>query len=185
MKALLITASLLLAVISPAAAQTATATGNANSSSQSGAIAIGGSGSARATGGNSSIIFNSPGSTRSDTRIRQSGSLRTTPSVGGVGLGAAGVETCFGPGMGGGLAVTGFGANFAVATFDHDCNARLYSRTLFAMGYKRQSIQLLVNESPIVARAFGVGQEGAPVAYSGRQGARSAAGGCSNWAGGN
>lgn len=193
MKALLVTASLLFAVISPAMAQTATATGNANSSSQSGAIAIGGSGRARATGGNAQVIFNTPSQTRNDSNIRyrQSGSLKTTPSIGGVGLGAAGVETCFGPGAGGGLALTGFGANFAMATFDKDCNARLYSRTLFAMGYKQAAIQLLVNESPVVASAFGMGQGGSvtQVAYAPRQGrsslTRGAAGSaCRKWSGG-
>jgi hypothetical protein len=196
MKALLVTAGLLFAACSPAMSQTtATGTATAGSSSQSGAIAIGGSGTstARAGGGNAQVIFNTPGQTRANNTLRQSGSLRTTPSVGGVGLGAASVESCYGPGVGGGFAVTGFGGNFAMGQFDRDCNARLYSRTLFAMGYKAAAIQLLVNESPVVASAFGLGQGGqqlAPVAYAPRTGARLAptrvaVSGCSRHIGGN
>jgi hypothetical protein len=70
------------------------------------------------------------------------------------------VETCFGPGVSGGLSVTGFGASFGAGQWDNDCNARLYGRTLFAMGYKREAIQLLVNESGMVQRAFGLGANG-------------------------
>lgn len=184
--------------LSPVAAMagsnnTATGTGTANSSSTSGAIAIGGGGGkATATGGNAQVIFNTPGQTSSNntSRIRQSGSLKTTPNAIAPGLGSAGIETCYGPGVSGGVSVTGFGASFGAGQFDNDCNARLYSRTLFAMGYKQQAINLLVNESGMVQRAFGVGQQQpaygpAPrIVSSGGNGPRVATGGCTKWSGG-
>jgi hypothetical protein len=207
-KSLLLAGLILIGIpgISVAQTTTATGTGTANSNSQSGAIAIsgggqgGGGGRAQATGGSAKIIFNTPGSTTSrvitsgDTtsRIRQSGSLRTVPGVVAPGLGAAGVETCYGPGVSGGIAVTGFGASFGAGQFDQDCNARLFSRTLYAMGYKQQAIQLLVNQSPMVASAFGLGQQGgqpsgSPVTY-GRPNAAirpmASNGGCKKWSGG-
>jgi hypothetical protein len=108
-------------------------------------------------------------------------------------LGSAGIETCYGPGVSGGLSVTGFGASFGAGQFDNDCNARLYSRTLFAMGYKQQAISLLVNESPMVQRAFGYNGGGVATQNSAqaRPGVRAAPArvasnsGCSKWAGGN
>lgn len=172
-------------------AQTATGTGTANSSSSSGAVAIVGP-----TATSSQIIFNGGGNTNS--RVRQSGSLKTTPNAIAPGLGAAGVETCYGPGVSGGLSVTGFGASFGVGQFDQDCNARLYSRTLFAMGHKNAALQLLINESGMVQRAFGVGAGGAAVTNRGivyaegmdapgARGTRSRAAiysGCRKWSGG-
>jgi hypothetical protein len=177
----------LLLIPVPALAQTATGTGTANSSSQAGAIAIGGGGGRSSS--NSSVIFNTPAqqTINSNTRFRESGSLKTTPNAIAPGLGSAAVETCYGPGVSGGVSVTGFGASFGAGQWDVDCNVRLYSRTLFAMGYKRQAVQMLVNESPIVQRAFGLGNpqtvavgyarpvSGGPVVVSG--------GGCTKWRG--
>lgn len=178
------------AVCSPASAQTATGTGNANSSSSSGAVAIGGGGgSASASGGDARIIFNTPGSTES--RVRQTGSLRTTGSAIAPGLGAAGVETCYGPGVSGGVGFVGGAVSFGMGQFDQDCNARLYSRTLYAMGQKNAALQLLVNESPMVQRAYGVGRGGAAVTNRGivygDQGTASRGSmfsGCRKWSGG-
>lgn len=197
MKRLLLTTAMLIALPAMAGAQTATGTGTANSSSTSGAIAVGGGGgTAQAGGGNAKIIFNNPGSTTSNntSRIRQSGSLKTTPNAIAPGLGSAGIETCYGPGVSGGVSVTGFGASFGAGQFDTDCNARLYSRTLFAMGYKQQAINLLVNESGMVQRAFGLGQQARPV-YGAAPRVMSSGyvnnggyvdnGGCKKWAGGN
>lgn len=191
MRRLLITAAMLFAV-SPALAQTtATGTGTANSSSSSGAVAIGGGGgSAQAGGGSASVVFNTPGSTNSTSRLRQSGSLRTVPNAIAPGLGSAGIETCYGPGVSGGASGVGFGLSFGMGQFDNDCNARLYSRTLFAMGYKQQAINLLVNESGMVQRAFGYGGQAAGVVYAPRAGVRAAparlaaGGGCTKWSGG-
>lgn len=69
--------------------------------------------------------------------------------------------------------------------FDQDCNARLYSRTLYAMGHKEAALQLLINESQIVQRAFGVGAGGAAVTsrglvYAG-QGAQRGPAPCTKW----
>jgi len=163
----------LIAMLSSASAQTATGTGTANSSSNSGAVAISGGGhggqggaggsatsssnssatggNSRATGGNSSIIFNTPGqqSINSTTRIRQSGSLDTTPNAIAPGLGSAAIETCYGPGVSGGLAVTGFGASFGAGQYDSACNRRLNARTLYAMGLKNVALRIMAQDPEI------------------------------------
>src|SRR3954462_13456797 len=104
-----LSAALLLTPVA-AMAQTATGTGTANSSSTSGAIAVGGGGgqggqggqggrgggggTGIGTGGNSSIIFNTPGqqtinsNSNTTTRLRQSGSLKITPNAIAPGLGS-------------------------------------------------------------------------------------------------
>lgn len=169
--AVLVTLIALAVEVNPASAQTtATGTGTANSSSNSGAIAVGGAGSASAgaSGGSASLVYNVPGTTNSTIRYRSSGSLKTVPNAIAPGLGAAGVETCYGPGVAAGVAGVGFGASFGMGQFDQDCNARLYSRTLYAMGQKTAALQLLINESSMVQRAYGVGRGGAAVAGDGR-----------------
>jgi hypothetical protein len=183
-RTLIVAASLFLAL--PALAQTtATGTGTANSSSSSGAVAIGGSGSATANGG--SVTFNSPGSVSS--RVRQSGRLATTPSAIAPGLGAAGVETCYGPGVSAGLSVTGFGAAFGMGQYDSSCNRRLNARTLWAFGAKRIALRIMANE-PEVQQAMAedgmitlqpgdVGYRGRPVAAGRRAVADN--GGCVKW----
>lgn len=187
----------------PAFAQTtATGTGNANSASSSGAIAVGGSSGATA-GASNSLIFNQPGTVNSTIRYRQSGSLKTTPGVAAPGLGAAGVETCFGPGVSGGVSVTGFGASFGAGQYDSSCNRRLNSRTLWSMGLKHEAIIVMSNEPEVMAAmqrtglvTLGPGDPGYQprmargVVYSnaGAQGTRSRAAafqaGCTRWTGG-
>jgi hypothetical protein len=124
------------------------ANSQSQSSSNSGAIAA---------GGNSTITFNSPGRVRQD--IRQSGSLKTTPSMGAPGLGAAAVETCYGPGVSAAVSVTGFGIAAGAGQYDNSCNRRLNARTIFAFGHKREALAIMLNE-PEVAAAFGAGGPG-------------------------
>lgn len=187
MKWLLVTAALVIATYSPALAQTtATGTGTANSSSSSGAVAVGGAGSASAN-----VIFNNPG--RTDSRIRQSGSLRTTPNAIAPGLGAAGVETCYGPGVSGGLSVTGFGASFGAGQWDIACNRRLNARTLWSMGAKREALIIMANEPEVASAMMQTGMIVAPryraeVVVTRRASANSSGfvdQGCRKWAGGN
>ena len=152
LRAILLTCALSFATVSGAAAQQTIdvdANSQSSSSSTSGAIAA---------GGNSSIVFNTPGTQRINTTVRnkQSGSLDTTPSMGAPGLGAAGVETCYGPGTTAALSVTGFGAAFGAGQYDQSCNRRLNARTIFAFGFKREALAVMLNE-PEVARAFGAG----------------------------
>lgn len=219
MKRILLTASagfiLALLASAQAQAQTATGTGTATSNSNSGAVAIsgggqggaggaGGSGTAtsnssatggNARGGNSSIIFNTPGSTSSTVRTHSSGSIDTTPNAIAPGLGSAAIETCYGPGVAAGLAVTGFGASFGMGQYDSACNRRLNARTLYAFGgrYREVAIRIMANE-PEVQQAMAdaglitlqpgdVQYRGPARAYGGAP-VRAAASGCHKWSGG-
>jgi hypothetical protein len=203
MKTILLALSLALPLAPVAAmAQTSTGTGNANSSSTSGAVAVGGGGgSAQAGGGNAQVIFNTPGTTvntsNNNSRVRQSGSLKTTPNAIAPGLGSSGIETCFGPGVSGGVSVTGFGASFGAGQFDANCNARLAARTMWAFGEKRIALRIMAQD-PIVQAAMqaeGMITPDAPVGYAPRPGYAAIpgavvapvaiGGGCKKWAGGN
>jgi hypothetical protein len=186
----------LLVSASPAVAQTATGTGTATSSSNSGAVAVangGGGGSAQAGGGSASVVFNTPGSTRSDTnsRIRQSGSLNTTPSVGSVSLGGAAVETCYGPGVSAGLGVTGFGASFGAGQYDQACARRLNARTLYAFGLKGVALRIMAQDPDVYNAMLAEGMirpEPGDRGYVGAVGyapaARRVNAGCRKWSGG-
>jgi len=188
----LLSAALLLSPVA-AMAQTATGTGTANSSSNSGAVAISGGGQGGqggqggsggtgigkggtgiATGGNSSIVFNTPGTTvntsNNNSRIRQSGSLKTTPNAIAPGLGSSGIETCYGPGVTAGVSVTGFGISGGAGQFDANCNARLAARTMWAFGEKRIALRIMAQD-PIVMQAMqaeGMITPDRPVAYGAR-----------------
>lgn len=201
MKTLLIAAALLVALPGISVAQTtATGTGNANSNSQSGAVSIsgggqGGSSSAQAGGGSAAITFNTPGSTQSNSnnnsRVRQSGSLRTTPNAIAPGLGSAAIETCYGPGVSAGLAVTGFGASFGAGQYDNECNLRLWARTLYAMG-QRELVGAVLAQSPTITKAMGIVDQqrvpGGQVVYGAparaAYGGPVVSGGCQKWSGG-
>lgn len=188
---------------------TATGTGTATSSSNSGAVAIGGGGgTATATGGqggsaqggsaqsNSSIVFNTPGSTTSTTtsRIHQGGSLKTTANAIAPGLGSAAVETCYGPGVSAGVGFTGGAVSFGAGQYDEECNLRLWARTAYAFGQKDLAGALMA-QSPAIMRAMKMLDEQRGTVYGGRgpvYGApvygtpvASAAGGsCGKWSGG-
>lgn len=207
MRTLVILAASVLALLAAAPARAgSTVSSNSQSgsssqsSSQSGAVAIGGAGGSSnasatgglATGGNSSIVFNNPGETRSTntTNLRTSGTttVKNVPNAFAPGLAAAGIESC-NSSMSGGASAVGWGISLGGPVEDKGCSARLFSRTLFAMGYKEAALQLLINESPMVQRAFGVGANGAAVTprglVYGGGGARVAGGGeCGRWSGG-
>jgi hypothetical protein len=158
---------------------TATGTGTANSSSNSGAVAVGGSGSAQAGGGSVTITNNGGGT----SRIRQTGSLRTTPNAIAPGLGSAAIETCYGPGITAGVAVTGFGISGGAGQYDNECNLRLWARTLYAMG-QRELVGAVLSQSPTINRAMGIvdQQRGAQVSYGRPARAYAGAnGGCTRW----
>jgi hypothetical protein len=195
----------LLFLPSLALAQTsAVGTGTANSSSQSQAIAVGGGGgSATASGGRASsqIIFNTPAQTNSNnnSRVRQSGSLRTTPNAIAPGLAAAGIESCQGSISAAG-SVTGFGLSFGGPIMDRECNLRLWARTLYAMG-QRELVGGVLAQSDVVNKAMQIvdqnRQPNGQVVYNaparagvvavGAPGTRSRAGmysSCQRWSGG-
>ena len=68
------------------------------------------------------------------------------------GLAAAGIEACLGSASVGGSGA-GFGLTIGSTLVDRGCELRLYSRALYAMGYKRAATELLCND-PDVARAL-------------------------------
>ena len=145
MKVFLSAAVLALTMLSGAASAqtTAVGVGTGVSTSVSGATS---SSNPQATAYN---VFNTPSSVQE--RIRQSGSLRTVPNAIAPSLGSAAVETCFGPGVSGGVSVTGFGASFGAGQFDSSCNRRLNARTLYAMGgrYRNVAVRIMANEPEV------------------------------------
>lgn len=143
MKVFCTAAVLALTMISGAASAqtTAVGVGTGVSNSVSGATS---SSNPSATAFN---IFNSPSSVQE--RIRQSGSLKTVPNAIAPGLGSAAVETCYGPGVSGGVSVTGFGASFGAGQYDSACNRRLNARTLWAFGAKRVAMRIMANEPEV------------------------------------
>lgn len=176
--------------VAPAQTATAVGAGIANSQSQSGAVAVSG-------GSSSSVTFNTPGVTRSNSNIRykQSGSLKTTSNAIAPGLAAAGIESC-NSSFSGAVGATGWGLSFGGPIMDNECNLRLWARTLYAMGQK-ELVGAVMAQSPTITKAMQIidQQRGTPVAYNGgvapagygAPGTRSRAGlysNCSKWSGG-
>jgi len=148
------------AFASPALAQTTTATGTgvgvSESNSAAGAVAIN-----RGNGGNSSLVVNNPanttatvnsnvsGTTTSNINSRVSGTqtIKSNPSMA-MGLTAAGLETCLGSASGM-VSVAGFGLGGGSTMTDEGCQARLDSRTLFAMGLRAAAVARLCQRENI------------------------------------
>jgi len=129
----------------PALAQntTATGTGTAVSGSQSaaGAVAVAGSGN----NSSSALTINNPVQPTTTTQnIRTSGtsSVKTVPTAVSPALAAAGLETCLGSASGG-VSALGFGVSGGSTMTDEGCQARLDSRTLWAMGLKGAAVARL------------------------------------------
>lgn len=129
----------------PALAQntTATGTGTAVSGSQSasGAVAVAGSGN----NSSSALTINNPPQPSTTTQnIRTSGtsSVKTVPTAVSPALAAAGLETCLGSASGG-VSALGFGVSGGSTMTDEGCQARLDSRTLWAMGLKGAAVARL------------------------------------------
>ena len=75
---------------------------------------------------------------------------RQAPAAVAPGLAAAGIEACLGSvSMGGSGA--GFGLSFGTTKLDPGCNIRLYSRTLYAMGYRKAATQMLCYDADVAA----------------------------------
>lgn len=125
----------------PVSAQTTTAvgTGISNSESKSGAVAI-------ANINNPAI----PATTTQNINQRVSGTqtVKTAPSMVAPGLTAAGLETCLGSASGG-VSAIGFGLTGGSTYADEGCQARLDSRTLFAMGLKSAAVARLCQREAI------------------------------------
>jgi hypothetical protein len=139
-------------IASSASAQTTTATGTgiSNSESNSGAVAIarGGNGG----NGNTLTITNPPTPTETTSNINQrvSGTqtVKSAPSMVAPGLTAAGLETCLGSASAG-VSAVGFGVTGGSTYSDEGCQARLDSRTLFAMGLKSAAVARLCQREAI------------------------------------
>lgn len=152
----MIAAATLMCLLSTTAlAQTSTATGTgvgvSESNSAAGAIAVN-----KGNGGNSSLTINNPanstttsninqklsGSTRTETVVSGTQTVKNVPGVIAPGLAAAGLETCLGSASGG-VSAVGFGVSGGSTYKDEDCTARLDSRTLFSMGLKAAAVARL------------------------------------------
>ena len=140
----LILASALMLAATGAFAQSGSNNGNGNFGSGNG----NGNGNGN-NNGSGNILTSSGGSSAVNFRSR-----RNTPSVVAPGLAAAGIESCLGSASIGG-AGPGFGLTIAGTTTDKGCNLRLYSRTLYSLGYRGAATQILCND-PQVAEALSV-----------------------------
>jgi hypothetical protein len=80
---------------------------------------------------------------------------RVPGAIGAPGL-AAGANTCAGSfSVGASLAAGGFGGFGVGKTYVmRSCEARAAADQIYRYGYKRQAVQLLINEHPMVRRAF-------------------------------
>lgn len=98
-------------------------------------------------------------SSSSATAISQSGASnsninRDRRQAPGFGLGGLASDLCHGSWNAAVSAPIG-GLGFGKTTGDDECRAAYLAQQLRSMGYRKQSIQLLVNEVPAVRRAFG------------------------------
>lgn len=82
------------------------------------------------------------------------GNRRYAPPVTAPSLAAAGIETCLGSNSVGGSG-SGFGVTIAGTVPDRPCNLRLFSRTLYNLGYRTAATQILCND-PDVAAALAI-----------------------------
>jgi hypothetical protein len=132
--AYLCTVFFLIAFASIAQAQTGTGNGNGN---------VGpGSGNGN---GNGNIAGNNIGG--NSVRLRE---RRQAPAIAAPGLAAAGIEACLGSVSVGGSGA-GFGFSFGTTKLDRGCNIRLYSRTLYAMGYRKAATQMLCYDAEVAS----------------------------------
>ena len=126
---LLSAASLLMSA--PAFAEnSAIGMGRAHAASQSGAVAASGNSVANASN-------NTP---------------KQAPGIAAPGLAASAIA-CLGSVSGGG-SVAGFGAGLGATYLDRNCEARIVADQLYRYGFRKQAVQLLINEHRMVRRAF-------------------------------
>jgi hypothetical protein len=77
---------------------------------------------------------------------------KQAPGIGIPGL-TSGALTCLGS-VSGGLSVAGFGAGLGTTYLERNCEARAVADQVYRYGYRRQAINLLISEHPMVRRAF-------------------------------
>ncbi len=123
--------------------------GNGNGNGNSGIGSGNGNGNGNGNGSNNTTNSTSNGTTSSNLSVAGS---RNTPTIVAPGLTSAGIESCLGSASIGGAA-TGFGLTIGGTVLDKDCNLRLYSRTLYALGHKTAATQILCN-NPEIAQAL-------------------------------
>lgn len=110
-----------------------------------------GNGNSGSASGNLNGILNGTGNNNGSNTIN---GVRQAPSVYAPGLAASGIETCLGSASVGGSGA-GVGVTIGGTFIDRGCQLRLFSRTLFAMGYHRAATQILCNDVD-VARALAI-----------------------------
>jgi len=153
-------AILAVCTLAPALAQAQTTTavgtgiGTSEANSASGAVAVDrGNGSSSS---NNSLVVNNPanvtstvsGVTTQNINQRQSGSVKTVPSMVAPGLAAAGLETCLGSASGT-VSALGWGVGGGSTYPDEGCQARLDSRPLYSYGLKEAAVARLCQRADI------------------------------------
>lgn len=112
-------------------------------------------------------IANSSSSSSASSRSASSGNTTTfsykrqAPGIGLAGLAASGA--CLGSASFGGSG-PGFSLGFAKTFQDVPCDARENARLLAALGYRAQAVQLLVNNSPMIAQVMAPATSATPQA---------------------
>jgi hypothetical protein len=137
---ILITASFLLLAIASADAQIVNGNDNGNGNSGVGSGNGNGNGNGNGSGNTTAVNLNN--------------NRRNAPPVTAPSLAAAGIETCLGSNSVGGSG-PGFGVTIAGTVPDRSCNLRLFSRTLYNLGYRNAATQILCND-PDVAAALAI-----------------------------
>jgi hypothetical protein len=117
------------------------ASANASAASQSASRSA-------AQGGNA----NSSGNTSNNNNSSTFQDRRQAPGIGIPSL-AAGAVTCLGS-VSGGFSVAGFGGGLGSTYLERYCESRAAADQIYRYGYRRQAINLLIAEHPMVNRAF-------------------------------
>jgi hypothetical protein len=83
---------------------------------------------------------------------------KQAPGFSAPGLAASGAA-CLGS-VSGGASAAGFGASFGVTYLERNCEARAVSELLYRYGQRTHALRVLVNEHPMVRRAYAKARSG-------------------------
>jgi len=152
MKTLIATTALIIVAATPALAGNGGASliktsSSAASRSESSSVSQGGAGGTGIGYGGNATATGGSASSNSSTTIKEK---LQAPGVAGAGLAS---DVCHGS-KSFGASFPGGGLSFGFTSHDDDCVKMQYAAQLAALGHRRQAVQLLINENPMVARAF-------------------------------
>ena len=88
---------------------------------------------------------------------------RQAPGIGIPGL-TSGAITCLGS-VSGGLSFAGFGGGLGATYLERNCESRAVAEQIYRYGYRRQAINLLIQQHPMVRQAFAAAPAQRPVVY--------------------